>query len=495
MSGWANRPEAPLRLALDPALLADHQPEIAWTWRLLLTGAGWRWRVVAVDEPCDVAYLRDPAAGPAARLVIQAEPRAWADPSSRRLESVSRQERLSYPRYAGQTVEPPLQPDAQGRLVCRRDLLFDLFWLATGQEERHWPRDRHGFFDLTGTAAGREQLPRLGLASEIETWLRAVLLERGAPPPLPRWPAGKRAAASLSHDVDYPEVVRWLEPARVLQRRGPAGWRPALDVLIGRRNHWCFDDWLALERRLETRSAFYFVPRRGSLVQYALGRPDPFYDLAAPRFRRLFTRLEAAGCEVGLHASYGSYRSREHLAADLARLAEAHGRPIRGNRHHYWHLDPADPQATLLLHEQVGLEYDCSLTHERYVGWRYGLSRPYFPFHAGQRRALTTLQLPTGWEDAQLFRHRRLNPGEPVQTLLELAERTAKQHGLLLVDVHDYVFDDDLFPGWRAALVALWEHLLARGDFWIAPPGEVAAHWRRREAELTAASQGLGAGQ
>jgi hypothetical protein len=489
-----SRPAGLLRLALDPDLLAEHEPEIAWTWRLLLTGAGWRWQVVSLEEPCDVAYLRNPLAAPPAQLVIQADAAAWASPASQRLAAVHRQAGLSHPLYAGQVGEAPLQTDGRGQLVCRRDLLFDLFWLATGQEECHWPRDRHGFFDLTDTVAGREQLPRQALGSAIEAWLQALLQQRGAPPPRPRWPAGKRAAASLSHDVDYPEVVRWVEPARVLRRRGRAGWRLALDVLLGRRNHWHFDDWLTLERRLETRSAFYFVPRQGSLVEYALGTPDPFYDLASPRFRRLFARLEAAGCEVGLHASYNSYRGKNHLAADLARLEQAHGQPIQGNRHHYWHLDPADPEATLLLHEQVGLEYDASLAHERYVGWRHGLSRPYFPFHRRERRALATLQLPTAWEDAQLFRHRRFNPGEPGQTLLELVERTAQHRGLLLVDVHDYVFDDDLFPGWRAALVGLWEQLLARGDFWIAPPGEVAAHWRRREAELLAASRGLGAG-
>jgi hypothetical protein len=387
-----------------------------------------------------------------------------------------------------------LQVD-DGRVTCRRDLIFDVFWLVTGQEERHWPRDRHGFFDLTSTWVLRAQALRQALASQISGWLERTLLDLGCPPPTPRWPGGKRAAAGAGHDVDYPEVVRWLEPLRIVMRQGRPGLQPALEVLAGRRSHWHFSDWVEFEKRLQTRSAFYFVARRGSLFEYAAGTPDSFYDVTSRRFQRVLRSLIEAGFEVGLHASYLAYQSREKFAAEKHRLEEASGHPVAGNRHHYWHLNPHDVEETLLIHEHVGLAYDSSLIHERYLGWRRGLAHPFFPFHQQQRRELRTLQVPVAWMDDQLFGHWNDGQGDRFQALQELADRAALVGGCLLVDVHDYVFDDVLFPGWRQAYRRLWEHLLGRGDFWIATPAEIAGHWAARHAALVQASHGLQAGR
>lgn len=143
------------------------------------------------------------------------------------------------------------------------------------------------------------------------------------------------------------------------------------------------------------------------------------------------------------------------------------------------------------MHEQIGLQYDTSLAHERYAGWRRGLSWPFFPLHQRERRELKTLQLPTAWMDDQLFGHRPDNPGDRRARLRALADRVAEQGGCLLVDVHDYVFDDALFPGWARAYRELWGYLTARADFWIDTPGRVAAHWIARHAAITRASRGL----
>lgn len=483
-----------LRIAIDPYLTEAHGPEIHWTWRLLLTGIGWAWEEVPIDSPCDVAFVRDPQDAPRASLCIRANPAAWARPAAHRLNCLRYEDGLSYPRFEGETAAPYLIQASEGQLICQRDLIFDVFWLATGQEERYWPKDKHGFMDLTGTAVLRDGVLRLAPASQIGVWLENVLLDRGCPPPVPRWPHGKRAAAAASHDVDYPEIIHWLEPLRVVRRNGWQGAGPALAVLVGRRSHWQFSAWVDLEKRWGIRSAFYFVPRQGSLLEFATGTPDPFYDVTSPRFRELFRYLAQEGFEIGLHASYLAYRSREKFAAEKQRLEEASGQPVNGNRHQYWHLNPNDVEETLLIHEQVGLKYDTSLIHDHYLGWRRGLSHPFFPFHQRERRELKTLQIPTAWMDDQLFRLRRYNPGDRLELLRDLADRTAEQGGCLLIDIHEYVFDDALFPGWAATYRSLWEYLLSRGDFWFATPAQIAEHWAERYAALVRASYGLNRG-
>jgi hypothetical protein len=481
----------PLTIAIDPLLDDAFAPEIAWTWRYLLTGAGYPWRTGVCNEPCDIAYTPDPRRAPHARIVIQAMPHHWERRTFLRLAGAGSADGFMYPMYAGEHGHDRLITHEAGRLIIHRDIVFDVFWLLTGQEETHFPKNRHGHVDLTGTPYLEYQTLRKGLASGIGARFEHLIGETGIPPGEPRWPHGKRAAAALSHDVDYPEVVRWLEPLRVVMRQGMRGLPAALDVLTGKRHHWQFDSWLALERTFDSPSVFYFVARQGSLREYALGTPDPFYDIRAPHFRRLFRTLIDAGCEIGLHSSYHAYASIEQFAREKRLLEEVAGVPVVGNRHHYWHLDPANPEATLAIHEQLGFAYDASLTHDQYIGWRRGSCWPCFPLLQAERRELRTLQLPTGWMDSQLFLKRAANPGSPDEVLRALADQTAAQGGLLLVNVHDYVFDEALFPGWSAAVRHLWEYLVARGDFWMATPAAIAAHWRDRYQRLLAASVGF----
>jgi hypothetical protein len=154
-------------------------------------------------------------------------------------------------------------------------------------------------------------------------------------------------------------------------------------------------------------------------------------------------------------------------------------------------MNPNDVEETLLMHEQVGFEYDSSLTHDRYLGWRRGLSTPFFPFHQAERRELRTLQLPVAWMDAQVFVH-ATPPGEERRALLnDLVDRAAKDQGTFIINIHDYVFDDALFPRWARALRELLDHIHERGDFWHATPAELARHWTSRYHQLVASSQGL----
>lgn len=479
-------------VAVDPRLAAA-RPEIHWTLRLLLAGAGFGWQEVPLGTAdCDLAYV---ASGQEthARVQIRADLDRWTSPSAFHLEAVYRDGEWLLPMFQGERSEPGLVRTVGGRLRSERDVLFDIFWLATGQQERGWPLDKRGHFE-PDPAFPREVFDE-GLASHIGARLEEALAEGGRSEPLPRWPGGARAAACMSHDVDYPEVVRWLEPLRIVRRGGFRSAGPALDVLLGRRTHWHFGSWMDLEERYGVRSAFYFASRQGHLVTYALGTPDPMYDVGSTRFARLFDELAERGFEIGLHASYRACERSDGIATEKAALERAAHREVVGCRHHYWRLRPHDPESTLLQHEQAGLAYDTSLAHERFLGWRRGVSWPFFPFHQEQRRELATLQLSPAWMDDQLFGYRTHNPGERIELLRALVDRVVAQRGCFVVDIHEYVFDDELFPGWSRTYRDLLEHLTERSDVWIETPARVAAHWARRHELIVEHSRGLDGGR
>ena len=479
-----------VRIAIDSELAASHGAEIALTWRTLLSGIGHAWQQVPPEASCDIAYVRDPAAC-RATIVVRVNPAAWAQARTRRLASCGHAGELTWLNFEGD--EDQLHPVTRldGRIVCDRDVVFDVFWIAAGLDEKDWPHSAHGFVDLEASPSARRGVLREAVASAIGCAIERWLAEAGCPAPQRRWPAGKRLAACTGHDVDYPEVVPVIGPLWLLARRGRAALTPAWDLVRGRRHHWQFQSWIDLEAGVGMRSAFYFVARQGSLVERTLGTPDPFYDVRSPRFRELFRALRDQGVEIGLHASYRACEAPDTIAREKATLEEACGAEVVGTRHHYWRLNPDDPIETLRFHERAGLLYDCSLTHDRYLGWRRGFTWPFYPFDPSERRRVATLQIPTAWMDNQLFGLARYNPG-PIDFHLDtLVDRVAQHGGCVMTDVHEYVYDPVLFPGWTQAYRGLLDRLAARGDVWFARPADVARHWASRVTALEAASTGL----
>lgn len=484
-----------LKILIDPIIKKRYGPEVCWTWRVVLSSIGYGWEEVrGGSREIDIAYVSDPDCRKTAKFYVHSDMNLWDRKASLKLKGVKRDDALSYPVYVGQTSRNLPGVTSEGQILCARDVIFDVFWLITGQEEGQMPKHRHGFIELSGTAFLEGHVLRNGLASGLIAWLERILRYIGHPTPLARWPYNRRAAACLTHDVDYPEVKRFLEPARIVARRGLSGLNIAKDVIVGKKNHWHFDSWMKLETELGVRSAFYFSAVRGSILRYLLGVPDPFYDVKSEMFRQLFRNLTDGGFEIGLHASYSAFKSKDKFLTERRILEEASGQEIKGNRHHYWHLNPADIESTLKMHEEIGLHYDTSLAHERYMGWRRAISMPFFPFHRAERRELKTLQIPTTWMDNQLFGYRNDNPGDREEILKDLIERTSDNGGCIVVDVHDYVFDDALFPGWRKTYSWFLGKVKQRGDFWIATPREVADHWLRRYSTVKSISDGLNEG-
>jgi len=230
------------------------------------------------------------------------------------------------------------------------------------------------------------------------------------------------------------------------------------------------------------------MARRGSLLQYAMGTPDDFYDVRSPRFQRLFAELKDAGCEIGLHASFHSHRSAETLRREVQRIAEAAGVECAGNRHHYWHLDPAAPNETLRRHGEAGLTYDSSLGLEYYPGFRRGICHPYRVFHSGIGREVPTVQLPPAWMDdhfdRRLARNRIADRESAARALLQVARDT---RGVVIVDYHSRGMNADFYPQYGPWLTRFAESNFdqtVRGM----TPGEMCEAFLERERALDSAS-------
>ena len=280
--------------------------------------------------------------------------------------------------------------------------------------------------------------------------------------------------------------IRWIEaPRHLLRGHVRTAWR----VLTGRTDHWTFEPWLMLAREFGTAPCFFFMARQGSLLQYAMGTPDDFYDIRSDRFGLLFSTLRDAGAEIGLHASFHAHRSAATLRVEVERLKTASNGPVYGNRHHYWHLDPDDPNTTLVRHAEAGLQYDSSLGFEYYPGFRRGICHPFRPFHPGRREVVDVVQLPPAWMDDHFDRRLAKNgiqsPDEAALRLVDVAARTG---GIVVVDYHSRGMNREIYPRWGAWLDR-FAHSRLPGLVACLTPAEIAASYRAYARELATASR------
>jgi hypothetical protein len=473
----------PIRVSISRAAAASI-PEVTYVLRTLLRIAGYSWTLQwADDDPdCDIAY----GDVPGARASVRIPQAPW--PFSRAPEfeptGVVPVGTAFLPRFAGEESRRIAAHPSE--LAFPVDLLFACYWWLTGAREPMYRRDRVDNLHIDEASVVR----RDSLLSAPCVSLAAGLLRRhfeafNVPSRSPPWAVrGKRYAFSFSHDVDYPEIIRWIEVPRVLASRGPAGFRQAIDVATGRSHFWTFDEWIDLAGSRGTRPAFYFMARQGSLLQYALGTPDDFYDVGSPRFRKLIGELRARGCEIGLHASYHSNRSVAVLAAERERIESVAAVTGIGNRHHYWHLDPNDPNETLRRHQEAGLAYDSSLGFEYYPGFRRGICHPFRPYHPGLRRELDIVQVPPAWMDdhfdRRLAQNRITDPAKAAGQLLGVAGQTG---GVVVVNYHSRGMNRQFYPRygpWLARFIQ--EHV--ESDAHFTTPREIVEDYRRHAHDL-----------
>ncbi len=371
---------------------------------------------------------------------------------------------------------------SNGTLVIRNDIVLSAFYLLSGWHERATQRDRHGRPIVESSLLYRSRLLHDPPVNRYALMLFHALADASPQPP---WPDQKQFALALSHDVDYPVMNRPIEAIRHALEHGLRGMLRVPRILAGRESYWRFREWVALERDYGYRSAFYFCGLAGSLLRYFLIAPDPFYDVLESGFPEVIRELDDEGFEVGLHASYWAHRSTCAISHEKRRLEMALGKPVRGNRHHYWHVDPERPAVSSLRRFEAGLDYDCSVCNEYRAGFRFGICTPFHLYDPVTDRCSGELQVPTALMDNHLFQYRSISYFDDTDREIEaLLDAVRKYHGVLGVDYHVRVLNDTFYPGWGESYRSLLRKVYETGCACCATPAELADVWRRKNSEL-----------
>jgi hypothetical protein len=464
-----------------PTLLIDappgREPERRYILGVVLSdwlGLDWRLRV---EERTDVAIRLDGDAS--GRCVVVPDvlfataPDAWLTAASLPhppLPSVTVEPGPPGPLRAGERLpvlygatSPAARPVAEAQADrLEVDVFGSAFFMLTRYEEIVvCDRDRYGRFAASSSVAAPAGLLRSPIVDAYVELLWSAL--EGAWPRLPR--RSRRFGVLVTHDVDDPLATLGRSPplimrqlgADLLLRRDPGlAGRRLRSVAAARRGdhrldpHNTFDFLMEVSERNDTRSAFYFLANRS---------PDPLngtYVLDDPWVRQLIGHVHDRGHEIGLHASFHSYRDPALTKQEFAHLravAEAQGvRQERwGGRQHY--LRWANP-VTWANWSEAGLVYDTTLAYHDAVGFRTGTCHAYQVFDLIERRPLELRERPFQVMDGTLFSYMALSPDAAYAAVMELAAECRRFGGSLGLLWHNSELPTERHKRWYESLVA-----------------------------------------
>ncbi len=150
--------------------------------------------------------------------------------------------------------------------------------------------------------------------------------------------------------------------------------------------------------------------------------------------------------EVGLHGSPESAFDMAVLQEELSSLRELGFNPT-GFRTHYLHFNY---QKSFSILEEAGIKYDSTLGYWENIGFRAGISFPFFPFNIAENRPFRVLEIPLIVMDTTLYSHKAMNLNyfSARRSLRRLIDVAAKYQSHVSLLWHNTSFDPIDYPLW-----------------------------------------------
>jgi hypothetical protein len=166
-----------------------------------------------------------------------------------------------------------------------------------------------------------------------------------------------------------------------------------------------FEWMMEVNEKAGNRMAFYF------LVDVSVPAMDAHYSIDEPRIRDLMRNIHARGHEIGLHASYGTFKDPQQMKKEADKLRQVMDEEgIRqdeiGSRQHY--LRWSTPETARHL-EAAGIAYDTTLGYAEQPGFRCGTSHEFQMFDIEKQEASKLRQRPLIVMEASVLSPKYMN--------------------------------------------------------------------------------------
>jgi hypothetical protein len=187
------------------------------------------------------------------------------------------------------------------------------------------------------------------------------------------------------------------------------------------------------------------------------------------------------GFDIGLHGSYYSASDAAMLREQKVMIEDAVGIEIATTRQHWLNWDI---RTTPRVQAAAGLLVDSTLGFNRNVGFRSGVSLPYYFFDLLEKETIPVLEVPLTIHDGPLTGSDALEYDYSMarDVTKRLIDRVVATKGCVTVSFHPHSFLNELYEELYAWLI---EYCLQRNG-WVVSLKAVCEWWRKREKILEA---------
>ena len=262
--------------------------------------------------------------------------------------------------------------------------------------------------------------------------------------------------AYITHDVDY--VLKWYSfygflrtlGGDIFKRRSIKAFFSdimdyTLTVLNVRKDPYnTFDNLMSLSEEAGFRSYFFFMSVE---PKYHLKH----FRLSHPFVKKLINEVHNRGHHIGFHPDIDSFKDPDKWRREKEMLQDASPQKILCGRQHFLQIDVP---GTWQIWNDMGMEWDSTLSYDEIPGFRTGTCYSYNVFNFLTREVLELRERPLTIMDKSLVIHNKSKHiSEMERDALCLIDKVNKHQGEFVLlwhnncfNVHEWKPFEDLYP-------------------------------------------------
>lgn len=223
---------------------------------------------------------------------------------------------------------------------------------------------------------------------------------------------GAQIKVDLSHDLDYITktfqlrskqtvfntfnmLKNILRPKLFFQYLGKT-----FSFFFRNPSYWCFDYWIAIEKKYNVRSTFYIYINNGESKSFRSWLIDPSYDVKHnKKLQNQLKQMHEDCFSIGLHGSYNSALEKGVLKKEKEIVENALGIEVTKTRQHWLNYEE---KSTPHFHNEL-FEEDSTLGWNDDIGFRSGCASRFRPYDHLNDKPFDYYIIPQVIMDSNIF--------------------------------------------------------------------------------------------
>ena len=286
------------------------------------------------------------------------------------------------------------------------------------------------------------------------------------------WPQGKKFAVSISHNIEYwnfwtDEHIRAMIKRKIRLFRKKS-IKALYKVIAHKINQKIYHDPSLLikkiikkERSFKTASSIFLLAK----TDFPDNRRN-YFDKYQDQIIKLFK-----DSSVNLQGSKEAGYQYKFFPPEWDKLKgfSANGFRIRYLNFNYQNL--------FKVLEKGEVKFDSSMGYDEHIGYRAGISFPFFPFNIEENRPFNVLEIPVIIMDRSLLNQYGGNIRKAKKHVEMIFKKSRKHKSHISISWHTHIFDKVDFPGWGTLYWMVIKYTKYYGG-WLCSLDKMYNYWK-----------------